>query len=380
MSTMYIILTGVCIWQRCACVACWPTTPMPSLHTTPQTLAEVPTDGEPNFKVHYKGWSSKFDEVVHVDRIVKVSPESKAKAEAMQAAARSETRSSKRSKSKRKRASDASSVASEASSVPSNRGSEPAAGAAKSARRQTSLLRLNLPSTAKTGLVQDWEMVVSKRCLVRLPKPAGTTVADICKAYLGSLPQEDASSLAAAKDVMAGVQIYFDRCAPVFLLYRFERLQFDSLLSEHLTEHPTEPLRCSAVFGAEHLLRFLAKLPDLLTDLSVPRDTLSSLSSQLEEFAKWLGKSSKKYLTQDYIRADTSYVADTLKLPEKLAVDLAVLPPLTPGEQELVVESQRHAAAQAAQDTGAAGGRPRRAAAASASSAMQQQAAEGVAS
>ena len=346
-----------------------------------QTLAKVPTDGEPNFKVHYKGWSSKFDEIVHADRIVKVSPESKAKAEAMQAAAKAETRASKRSRSKRKRTSDASSVVSDASSVPSSRSrsaAEPAAGAPKSARARGAApqLRLTLPSAAKTGLVQDWEMVVSKRCLVRLPKPDGFTVDGICKAYLDSLPEEDAAALAAAKDVMAGVQIYFDRCAPVFLLYRFERLQFDSLLAEHLVANPTAPLRCSTVFGVEHLLRFLAKLPDLLTDLAVPKATLGSLGQHLEDFARWVGKQSKKYLTQDYIRADTSYVADTLKLPQQLAVDLAVLPPLTPGEQQLVVETQKHAAAQAQQgEEGAGGSRPRRAAAASATSALQQQAA-----
>jgi len=350
---------------------------MPPAHL--QVLATVQTDGEPNFKVHYKGWSSKFDEVVHVDRIVKVSPESKAKAEAMQAAAKADTRSSKRTRSKRKRASDASSVASDASSVPSSRSrgaAEPVVGTSKSARSHVVHLRLNLPSAVKTGLVQDWEMVVSKRCLVRLPKPDELTVAGICKAYLGSLAEEDADAQAAAKDVMAGVQIYFDRCAPVFLLYRFERLQFDSLLAAHLAAHPTQPLKCSAVFGAEHLLRFLAKLPDLLTDLAVPKATLGSLGRLLEDFAKWLGKGAKKYLTQDYIRADTSYVADTLKLPQKLAVDLAVLPPLTPGEQRLVEATQKHAAAEVATGagTGGASSHSQRGAAASAPSSLHQSA------
>lgn len=50
-------------------------------------------------------------------------------------------------------------------------------------------------------------------------------------------------------EIMTGLRSYFDRCVGSILLYRMERLQYQTLKEQN----PKVPL--SELYGAEHLLR-----------------------------------------------------------------------------------------------------------------------------
>lgn len=310
-----------------------------------QVLARNGFGGEfTEFRVHYHGWNKKYDEDVVVERLVPITEETtkmvqelEARLRAKAAEAAAEAKSSKSKGTKRRR------NESSAASAPSGDGG--AAQAAKS-RRKDAALKLPLSATHKTALVHDWEMIVNKRCLVRLPKPEGQTVKDLLDTYQSTLGS--GADAEAAASVLRGVRLYFDRALPVCLLYRFERHQFDELLKKHLEVSPTKPYESSRVFGAEHLLRLLVKLPSLLEDLAVDAAVMASLSGHLNDFVRWLTKHAAKYLTQDFVRADTEYIAASVRLPEAVAVDLTLLPPLTEKEQQLSLAAQRAAAEGAA--------------------------------
>ena len=55
---------------------------------------------------------------------------------------------------------------------------------------------------------------------------------------------------------MNGLRLYFDTCLPGYLLYTCEREQADRLLNMGFVP--------SSIYGVEHLLRLLVKLPMLL--------------------------------------------------------------------------------------------------------------------
>lgn len=78
-----------------------------------------------------------------------------------------------------------------------------------------------------------------------------------------------------------GLSELFDRCLASSLLYRAERRQHDAAIAEH------PDLRPSQLYGAEHLLRLVVKLPELLTAAGTKGEALTKcirLAQGLLEF------------------------------------------------------------------------------------------------
>ena len=64
--------------------------------------------------------------------------------------------------------------------------------------------------------------------------------------------------------IISGLQVYFDKSLGANLLYRFERPQYAQMRKQYITGPKViigQEKEMSAIYGAEHLLRMLGKVP-----------------------------------------------------------------------------------------------------------------------
>lgn len=110
-------------------------------------------------------------------------------------------------------------------------------------------IKIYVPDNLKAILVDDWENVTKNQMLVPLPKEPN--VRQILEKYRASVPKKRPGSAEADifDEIIAGLQLYFDKSLGTILLYRFERQQLLDIMKEHPGKQPSE------VYGGEHLLR-----------------------------------------------------------------------------------------------------------------------------
>ncbi|XP_075651298.1 protein MRG2-like [Castanea sativa] len=70
-------------------------------------------------------------------------------------------------------------------------------------------------------------------------------------------------------EILKGLRCYFDKALPAILLYKSERRQYKEAISDDVSP--------SIVYGAEHLLRLLVKLLELLYYAKIEEETLMEL-------------------------------------------------------------------------------------------------------
>jgi mortality factor 4-like protein 1 len=122
-------------------------------------------------------------------------------------------------------------------------------------------VRLFIPDSLKSILVDDWEKVTKEQKLAQVPSP--TTASQFLTEYYDSEAENRRPGSADAdilEEVIAGVREYFNKSLGRILLYRFERQQFyeihKSIESGH-GEHAGKTL-CD-MYGCEHLLRLFGE-------------------------------------------------------------------------------------------------------------------------
>lgn len=104
----------------------------------------------------------------------------------------------------------------------------------------------------------------------------------------------------------AGLRMYFDRCLPTFLLYRFERVQFESFARER----GEDSLGPSTVYGAEHLLRLFVKLPQVLAQVTLGKEEGETLVTVVNDLLRFMTKqASILFSPEHYVRASPEYIA-----------------------------------------------------------------------
>lgn len=126
-------------------------------------------------------------------------------------------------------------------------------------------VRLFIPDTLKSILVDDWEKVTKEQKLVPMPSP--TPISLFLNDYYEaeSIHRRPGSADAdILEEVIAGVKEYFNKALGRILLYRFERPQFYEVHKQVESghgEHAGKTL-CD-MYGCEHLLRLFGKLTRL---------------------------------------------------------------------------------------------------------------------
>ncbi|KAG9135847.1 hypothetical protein Leryth_002563 [Lithospermum erythrorhizon] len=111
--------------------------------------------------------------------------------------------------------------------------------------------------------------------------PCCPSVDDILAKYL-DYTSKDVIIGTSMQEILNGMQCYFNKALPIYLLYKQERLQFSKAVSDNGSP--------SRIYGAEHLLRLFVMLPKLLTFVNIKEDTLIALRKLVLNFLKFLQK------------------------------------------------------------------------------------------
>jgi mortality factor 4-like protein 1 len=117
----------------------------------------------------------------------------------------------------------------------------------------------------------------------------------------------NAEAAVAVREFVEGLRLYFDRALPTLLLYRFERAQFEEYV---LTRPEGDRRPLSEVYGAEHLLRLLVKLPDILASAALPAEDSRILDARVRELVRFLNVNLPRYFRNDYVDPPIAYVQD----------------------------------------------------------------------
>ncbi|XP_055959548.1 protein MRG1 isoform X2 [Mercurialis annua] len=151
-------------------------------------------------------------------------------------------------------------------------------------------IKIQIPSTLKKQLVDDWEYVTQQDKLVKLPR--SPNVDDILTKYLEYRSKKDGMMTDSVGEILKGIRCYFDKALSVMLLYKNERQQYDDAV-----ENDTSP---STIYGAEHLLRLFVKLPELLAYVNIEEETLARLQQKILDFLKFLQKNQSTFFLSAY--------------------------------------------------------------------------------
>ncbi|KAK9846588.1 hypothetical protein WJX81_007200 [Elliptochloris bilobata] len=137
-------------------------------------------------------------------------------------------------------------------------------------------VRAALPAALKQALLDDWQRASQA---APPPLPRKPCVDTILQRYLDRAPGSlDGPGL--EESIAMGLRIYFDKALPQQLLYASEREQADEALAGGLVP--------SSLYGGEHLLRLLQRLPALLPTGSLAPAALASIEAGLAHFLKFL--------------------------------------------------------------------------------------------
>ncbi|KAL4909059.1 hypothetical protein BDW74DRAFT_145897 [Aspergillus multicolor] len=271
------------------------------------------------YLVHYKGWKNTWDDWVLQDRLRKFTEENRELATTLRREAEAALRQKTTKPSVKKRGgSDRSSA----------RGSE---------ERQTSVpgrgtkrardvdvekeenfytrpsVKIVMPDNLKSLLVDDWENVTKNQQVVALP--AKSSVNQILDDYLKEeKPKRTGSSDSdVLEEVIMGVRDYFDKSLDKILLYRFEREQYRVLRKRWESETADKgPLD---IYGAEHLTRLFATMPELIAQTNMDLQSTNRLREELSKFTIWLSKNSDNYFATRYMTASNEYIEKSRGVP-----------------------------------------------------------------
>ncbi|KAK3004347.1 hypothetical protein RJ639_018051 [Escallonia herrerae] len=139
------------------------------------------------------------------------------------------------------------------------------------------LMPIQIPSTLKKQLVDDCEYITHMGKLVKLPRTPN--VDEILKMYVEYRLKMDGWIADSVQEILNGLHCYFDKALPAMLLYKSERLQYQEAIADDVSP--------STVYGAEHLLRLFVKLPEMLGQANIEKETLIELQQKLVDFLKY---------------------------------------------------------------------------------------------
>ncbi|XP_044483483.1 protein MRG1-like isoform X1 [Mangifera indica] len=249
------------------------------------------------YYVHYLGWNKNWDEWVGADRLLKHNEENLLKQQALQKK-QGIDKSAKSGRSGHSKQKDAKVDKDDMkNNVVKGKKRKSELGVEKDNISLERLIKIQIPSTLKKQLVDDWEFVTQQDQLVKLPR--SPNVDEILTKYIQYRRKKDGLMVDSVAEIMRGIQLYFDKTLHVMLLYRKEREQYHDVVVDNVS--------LSTIYGAEHLLRLFVKLPELLAYVNIEDETLTRMQQKLTDFLKWLQKNQSSFFLSNY---DGSSVSD----------------------------------------------------------------------
>ncbi|KAJ9623614.1 Esa1p-associated factor [Taxawa tesnikishii (nom. ined.)] len=277
------------------------------------------------YRVHYKGWKNTWDDWVPQDRLRKNTEENRELAnnlkKDMEATRRSTAKPSSTSHKKRPFGSDLAGSSArgseERSSVAPPRGTK-RGREYEGVEKEDDYLRrpaikIHIPDTIKSYLVDDWEKVTKEQRFVSLPSKTPVNMfLDDYAAYEGAKRRSGSAEADILEEVIAGVKEYFNKSLSRILLYKSERPQFQDIHTQLEKGHgELAGKQVSDVYGVEHLCRLFVSMPDLIAHTNMDVQSVNRLREELMRMIQWLSKHTDKYLSHPYEGPSSDYSDQT---------------------------------------------------------------------
>ncbi|KAK3946438.1 chromatin modification-related protein eaf3 [Diplogelasinospora grovesii] len=275
------------------------------------------------YKIHYKGWKSSWDDWVPQDRIRKFTDENKELAS--QLLNQYKTLMSGRTikhpkKSIGGRGANGSDLSSARGSEERNAGTTTSSGRGPRRIREFELeneehfqnrpcVKLPIADHLKAMLVDDWENITKHQQLVPLPhpNPVNKIFADYLK-FERMNRQSGSASIDVLEETIAGLKEYFDKSLGRILLYRFERPQYHEMYEQWTNGMDDKHKGPCDTYGAEHLCRLLVSLPELIAQTNMDQQSVNRLRQELMTFSAWFSKHVTRYFVSEYEKPSTEYI------------------------------------------------------------------------
>ncbi|XRB08489.1 mortality factor 4-like protein [Pycnococcus provasolii] len=170
------------------------------------------------------------------------------------------------------------------------------------------------PALLKRQLVEDHDQVKEANKLVPLPR--SPTVAQILEQFVASKSSGNAAGggastatekSSALNQLADGLRVFFDKTCNSKLLYANER--------EQNARHVPAGTQPSDVYGAEHLLRFFVRLPELLPKESSGDPRIPEvMTTKLHEILRFLSKNNAEFFVAAYVDPPSTVLAKSPKM------------------------------------------------------------------
>ncbi|KAK8107323.1 MRG-domain-containing protein [Apiospora kogelbergensis] len=170
-------------------------------------------------------------------------------------------------------------------------------------------IKIIIPDMLKGLLVDDWENVTKNNQLVPIPHPKPVTkVMDDYLAYEKPRRIEGSAAIDILEETVAGLKEYFDKCLGRVLLYRFERAQYAEMREKWTSGGPEVQGKtpCES-YGAEHLMRLITSLPELIAQTNMDQQSVNRLREELSKFCQWLERNAGSYFVNEYESPNAEY-------------------------------------------------------------------------
>ncbi|KAK6824694.1 hypothetical protein PG987_012188 [Apiospora arundinis] len=170
-------------------------------------------------------------------------------------------------------------------------------------------IKIIIPDMLKGLLVDDWENVTKNNQLVPIPHPKPVTkVMDDYLAYEKPRRTEGSAAIDILEETVAGLKEYFDKCLGRVLLYRFERAQYAEMREKWTSGGPEVQGKtpCES-YGAEHLMRLITSLPELIAQTNMDQQSVNRLREELSKFCQWLERNANAYFVNEYESPNAEY-------------------------------------------------------------------------
>lgn len=266
----------------------------------------------PHFFVHYKGWKQTWDEWVSITRLLKYDETNVALQKALTTQASAAAASSSGAV-KGKGASGATSTTGLGSGRARKDGRGTKRGREEDDSHRKPDMKLNVPEALKVQLVDDWEAVTKNNQLVPLPRKPN--VLDILQEFKDHvLKMGKQTSLRDPELILptitSGLQVYFDRSLGANLLYRFERPQYAEIRKTYVTGPKVvvgQEKEMSAIYGAEHLLRMLVSLPQMVASSTMDGESVGLVKDYVNELLVFLVDERSRFFLTEYESSSLQY-------------------------------------------------------------------------
>ncbi|KAF8550704.1 MRG-domain-containing protein [Imleria badia] len=271
----------------------------------------------PHFFVHYKGWKQTWDEWVPVARLLKFNETNVALQKALSSQA-SQAASSSAAGSKKGAGGSGSGGAGGGAGTGTGRGGRKDGRGTKRSREEDDSsrkpeMKLNVPEVLKVLLVDDWEAITKNNQLVPLPRtPNVIEILQEFKEYVAKMGKQ--TSLRdpdlVLPTIISGLTVYFDRSLGANLLYRFERPQYAEIRKAYVTGPKVQVGQekdMSSVYGAEHLLRMLVSLPQMVASSTMDAESIGLVKDYVNELLSFLVVGRDRLFLAEYQSASLQY-------------------------------------------------------------------------